>query len=113
VVFRPHAFEPVFHKHAAALCGGCQIHITDRTTFRPVETGVALVAAFRDAGPGQFAWREPPYEYEYDHAPIDILYGSPALREGLEAGRTAHDLVQPWADEVASFELLRRQYLLY
>ncbi len=113
VVFRPHAFEPVFHKHAAALCGGCQIHITDRTTFRPVETGVALVAAFRDAGPGQFAWREPPYEYEYDHAPIDILYGSPALREGLEAGRTAHDLVHPWADEVASFELLRRQYLLY
>jgi uncharacterized protein YbbC (DUF1343 family) len=113
VVFRPHAFEPVFHKHAQVLCGGCQIHVTDRTTFRAVETGVALIEAFKDAGPDQFAWREPPYEYEYDKAPIDILYGSPALREGLAQGRTTHDLVRPWPDEVADFLALRARFLLY
>jgi uncharacterized protein YbbC (DUF1343 family) len=113
VFFRPHAFEPTFQKHAGRLCGGCQVHVTDRSVFRPVESGVALLEAFVDAGPGQFEWREPPYEYEATKAPIDILYGSPHLREGLSMGRTTNDLVQPWPDEVADFLTLREQYLLY
>ena len=61
---------------------------------------MALIEAFCDAGPGQFAWRDPPYEYEFTKPPIDILYGSSRLREGLAAGRTTHDLVRPWPDEV-------------
>src|SRR6187200_3201313 len=43
VVFRPTVFEPTFQKHARTACGGCQLHVTDRTAFRPVETGVALI----------------------------------------------------------------------
>ncbi len=113
VHFRPHAFEPTFQKHATVLCGGCQVHVTDRATFRAVETGVALIEAFRDAGPHQFTWREPPYEYEYSKPPIDILYGSARLREGLAAGRTTDDLARPWADEVAEFMNLRARFLLY
>ena len=61
VHFRPALFEPTFHKHAAQSCGGCQIHVTDRSVFRAVETGVAVIAAFRAAGPDAFEWREPPY----------------------------------------------------
>lgn len=113
VVFRPHAFEPTFHKHARALCGGCQIHVTDRAAFRAVETGVALTIAFRDAGPDVFAWREPPYEYEYTIPPIDILYGSDGLRRGMEAGRTARDIAEEWIAPVREFEKLRSEYLLY
>lgn len=113
VTFRPHAFEPVFHKHAGTLCGGCQLHVTDRETFRAVETGVALVEAFRAAAPDRFAWREPPYEYEYTIPPIDILYGSAALREGLDAGATSADLAQAWAADVAAFMSLRQRFLLY
>jgi uncharacterized protein YbbC (DUF1343 family) len=81
VRFRPALFEPTFHKHAGTPCGGCQIHVTDRSAFHPVETGVALLEAFRQAGPARFSWREPPYEYEYVKPPIDILYGSARLRE--------------------------------
>lgn len=113
VVFRPHAFEPTFHKHANALCGGCQIHVTDRAAFRAVETGVALTIAFRDAGPDAFAWREPPYEYEYTIPPIDILYGSDGLRRGMEAGRSARDIAEEWTDPVREFEKVRSEYLLY
>ncbi len=113
VVFRPHAFEPVFHKHAGALCGGCQIHVTDREVFRAVDTGVALIDAFRAEAPDRFAWREPPYEYEYTIPPIDILYGSAALREGLEAGVPAGDLARAWQDEVDVFLDLRARWLLY
>jgi uncharacterized protein YbbC (DUF1343 family) len=113
VVFRPHAFEPTFHKHAQVLCGGCQIHVTDREAFRSVETGVALVLAFREAGPEAFAWREPPYEYEYTIPPIDILYGSDRLRAGIDAGLTARQIAGQWTDPVRAFEQLRARYLLY
>ena len=113
VVFRPHAFEPVFHKHAGTLCGGCQIHVTNRETFRAVETGVALIEAFRATAPGQFAWREPPYEYEYTIPPIDILYGSAALREGLEGGAHTDTLARTWPGDCAGFLAAREGFLLY
>jgi uncharacterized protein YbbC (DUF1343 family) len=105
--------EPTFHKHANTPCGGCQIHLTDRETFRPVETGVALVEAFRAASIDGFAWRPPPYEYEYTLEPIDILYGSANLREQLAAGRTAREIAAAWPDEVAPFLELRASVLLY
>lgn len=113
VHFRPALFEPTFHKHAGKPCGGCQIHVTDRTAFRSVETGVAVIEAFRNADPSAFAWREPPYEYEHTIAPIDILYGSAALREGLGNGRTTTEICRSWPDDVRPFVELRQQYLLY
>ena len=85
VHFRPAAFEPTFHKHAQVTCGGCQIHVLDRPSFRAVESGVALLGAFRGADTSRFAWRPPPYEYEHEKLPIDILAGSSALREQIEA----------------------------
>ena len=113
VVFRPHAFEPTYHKHAKTLCGGCQVHVTDRESFRPVETGVALVIAFRDAGPSEFAWGTPPYEYEYTIPPIDILYGSDKLRTGMDAGRSAREIAAEWEPPVREFEKIRAEYLIY
>jgi uncharacterized protein YbbC (DUF1343 family) len=113
VQFRPAMFEPTFHKHASQSCGGCQIHVTNRAVFRPVETGVAVIAAFRAAGLDAFQWREPPYEYELVKPPIDILYGSSALREGLERGETAATLAAAWSGEMAGFADVREKYLLY
>ena len=113
VHFRPALFEPTFHKHAKTSCGGCQLHVTDRRTFRAVEAGVAVIAALRDAGPDAFEWRPPPYEYEYVKPPIDILYGSTALRDGLAAGASAASLAERWPADVAPFLGLRKQFLLY
>jgi uncharacterized protein YbbC (DUF1343 family) len=113
VRFRPVIFEPTFHKHARLACGGCQIHVTDRGSFSPVLAGVAVMAQFRRANPGLFAWRQPPYEYEHDRMPIDILAGSPALREQIEAGRGAREIAASWEEPVAGFEPLRRACLRY
>jgi uncharacterized protein YbbC (DUF1343 family) len=113
VHFRPARFEPTFHKHAGVPCGGCQIHVTDRGSFRSVETGVAVIEAFRDAGPDAFAWRDPPYEYEHAKAPIDILYGSADLREGLARGESAAAVCQSWPAAVAPFLRMRGRHLLY
>jgi uncharacterized protein YbbC (DUF1343 family) len=112
VHFRPALFEPTFHKHARRGCGGCQIHVVDRSAFRPVLTGVALVAAFRQADP-EFAWRQPPYEYEHEKMPFDILAGSSELREQIEAGVAPEKIAGSWEPAVAEFARLRANFLMY
>jgi uncharacterized protein YbbC (DUF1343 family) len=111
--FRPAVFEPTFQKHARQPCGGCQIHVTDRTAFKPVLTGVALIAMFHRANPTTFAWRQPPYEYEHDKMPIDILAGSAQLRQQIETGVPTTDIAAGWHDDEAAFRKLREKYLLY
>ncbi len=113
VLFRPAVFEPTFHKHAKEACGGCQIHVLDRRKFRPVMTGVALVAAFRDAAPDRFKWRQPPYEYEREKMPFDILAGSPALREHIERGVPVDEIARSWRPDVAAFNRTRKKFLMY
>ena len=111
--FRPVVFEPTFHKHAKQTCGGCQIHVTDRETFRPVLAGILLAEAFRKAGAGAFRWREPPYEYEHEKLPFDILAGTTETREQIEAGVAAEDIARSWERAVAPFMNLRKRFLLY
>jgi uncharacterized protein YbbC (DUF1343 family) len=113
VHFRPAWFEPTFHKHAKALCGGCQIHVTDRHAFRPVLTGVVVMDACRRAGPDRFAWRDPPYEYEYEKPPIDILYGSRALRDAIDSGGDVQALARSWDADLHAFMTVRERHLLY
>jgi uncharacterized protein YbbC (DUF1343 family) len=113
VFFRPTVFEPTFHKHAKSTCGGIQIHVIERAAFRPVLTGVMLTEAFRAAGPDAFEWRQPPYEYEYEKLPFDILAGTPDTREQIERGVRAEEIAESWEPAVAEFMRVRQEYLLY
>lgn len=113
VRFRPAVFEPTFQKHATRTCGGCQIHVTDRDAFKPVLTGVALMAMFRRFDPQAFEWRPPPYEYEHDKMPIDILAGSSLLRTHIESGMPAEEIADGWREDEVAFRRLRAEYLLY
>jgi uncharacterized protein YbbC (DUF1343 family) len=113
VHFRPVVFEPTFHKHAGQACAGVQIHPLDRRTFRPVESAVALIEAFRNSGPDLFKWKDPPYEYELEKNPFDVLAGSAGLREQLEAGVPARDIARSWEAPVAAFMKIREKFVLY
>ncbi len=77
VFFRGNYFQPTFHKFGGELCGGAQIHVTDRNAFRPFQTGLEIIRAIRKSYPDQFAWKQPPYEYETEKLPIEILLGGP------------------------------------
>jgi uncharacterized protein YbbC (DUF1343 family) len=113
VVFRPAVFEPTFHKHTKETCGGCQLHVTDRHAFRPVLAAVLLIEAFRNAARERFRWRDPPYEYEHDKWPIDILAGSASLREQIDADVPAEAIARSWETDVSAFERIRRRFLIY
>lgn len=113
VYFRPVVFEPTFQKHARATCGGCQIHVLDRRAFRPVLTGVAVLEQIRAADPASFQWKKPPYEYETDKQPIDIIAGALWFRDAIEAGEPAEQIAARWEKSAAEFAELRRPCLLY
>jgi uncharacterized protein YbbC (DUF1343 family) len=113
VYFRPAVFEPTFQKYAKEPCGGCQVHVTERQAFRPVLTGAALIQTFRNMNPEKFAWRQPPYEYEHDKLPIDILAGSGVLRQQIEANVPIRDIGESWRRDEEMFTALRQRFLLY
>ncbi len=113
VVLRPMHFEPTFHKFTGQLCGGLQIHVTDRDAFKPVITGVAIISAIRELYPNEFAWKQPPYEYVFDKLPFDVINGSARLREQIEAGMPVVEIEQDWRDGLNDFAERRKEYLLY
>lgn len=113
VFFRPVVFEPTFQKHARTACGGCQIHVLDRHVFKPVLTGMAIIDEMRAADPSAFAWKRPPYEYEHDKEPVDVIAGSPSFRQSIDAGERAERIAARWAHSVQDFRRLQKPFLLY
>jgi uncharacterized protein YbbC (DUF1343 family) len=111
--FRPTVFRPEFGKHAGKVCRGVEWHVTDRTAVRPVETGVRLLAGIRALHPGEFAWREEPYEFVSDVPAIDLLTGSSRAREVIEGRADASVLFDAWASYCEDFRGERGRFLLY
>jgi len=103
VILREAFFEPTFHKWAGELCRGFQLHVTDRRSFKPYFTTLALLGAIRELYPDHFAWRQPPYEYETERLPIDLLTGDAAIREGLDKGTRVQELEAGWQKELGEF----------
>ena len=113
VTLRPVTFQPTFHKFAGQRCGGFQLHVTDRSRFRPVRTTLALLAALRAESDGQFRWRTERYEFVDDKPAIDLLFGSSRERMAIEAGQSAAEISREWEREEADFQKRREPYLLY
>ncbi|MDR1229075.1 MAG: DUF1343 domain-containing protein [Azoarcus sp.] len=111
-------FEPTFHKHAGQLCAGVQIHVEtghyDHAAFRPWRLMALAFKALRRLEPGYPLWRDFPYEYEYDRLAIDLINGSPSLREWVDdAAAAPEDLDALASADENAWNEIRRPYLLY
>lgn len=113
VFFRSCVFLPTFQKHKGVGCGGVQLHVTDRDSFEPALTGIAMVKVAHDMYPKEFRWKEPPYEYVYDKNPFDVVCGTDKLRKEIEQGSSMEQMTASWDREIREFEEIREQYLLY
>ncbi|MBD9467840.1 DUF1343 domain-containing protein [Pseudoxanthomonas sp. PXM01] len=107
VHFRPTWFTPTFSKHAGEACAGIQLHVTERTAFRPVRTGVAVLKALHDQHPKDFAFLpgDPPF--------FDRLAGVPWLRGAITGGEGIDVIEARWAPALEQFRTLRQRHLLY
>jgi uncharacterized protein YbbC (DUF1343 family) len=114
VVLRPLFFLPTFQKHAGHLCGGAQIHVGNKETFRPFKTAVAILKVLFELYTDHFSWKKPPYEYEEVLPPIDILAGTDSLRSDIECGTALTTMEDRWTEESREFQrTVRKKYLLY
>ena len=81
-------FEPTFHKHAGTLCNGVQIHTDDpaydHEAFKPWRVQALAFKALRRLYADYPIWRDFPYEYERDKLAIDVINGSPLLRQWVD-----------------------------
>ncbi|MCM8565211.1 DUF1343 domain-containing protein [Thauera linaloolentis] len=118
-VLRECWFEPTFHKHAGTLCSGVQIHVDDpahydHAAFHPWRLQALAFKAIRRLWPDYPLWRDFGYEYEFERLAIDLINGSPLLREWVDdPAAVPADLDGPArADEAAWIEA-RRPFLLY
>jgi uncharacterized protein YbbC (DUF1343 family) len=113
VHFRSCVFMPTFQKHGGRACGGVQIHVTDRASFEPVISGIAIVKTAFDMYRDDFRWKDPPYEYEYDRNPFDIISGTSKMREAIERGDSLEEIQTTWQTPLENFKANRANFLLY
>jgi len=113
VVFRPAWFRPTFQKFTGQMCGGVQVHVTDRGAFQPVRTSLFLLTTLREVSGSRFDWRRETYEFVSDRLAIDLLFGSPRERLALGAGTPVADITREWEKEETAFHRRRQDYLLY
>lgn len=113
VFFRPLEFQPTFHKHAQEVCGGCMMHVTDREKFLPFLTGIAVIREAIAQHQKLFQWKQPPYEYEYEKMPFDILVGNDWLRKMLEKKAPLKEMQQRWEEESHRFTPLHKKAQIY
>jgi len=102
--FRIHNFIPTFHKFSGELCNGIQLHITDIKSFKPVETALEIFDAIIETSPeDSLIFSPPPYEYEEQLIPFDILSGDSGMRECLINRRDISIEKERWRYEIEEF----------
>ena len=112
VVFRPLDFKPMFQKHVGALCHGFQMHVTDRTSFKPLLTGIAIVGVMYALHP-EFAWRTETYEFVSDRLAIDLLFGNDRVRHAIETQANPRHIIEEMTKESATWRAQREAFLHY
>ena len=113
VVFRPAVFEPTSNKWQQTACYGFQIHITDPQQYRPYATTLHLLQAVILHHREQFEWKTPPYEYEFERMPIDLIIGDRTIRKRLEELDRLDEIEASWQGELVQFKKISKEFQLY
>jgi len=106
-------FEPTFNKWHNKVCGGVQIHVTNSHIYKPYLTTLAILQDTISLYPTQFTWRTPPYEYEEEQMPIDLITGDKRVREIIEHQWDLDQYEHSWQEDLTTFKETARRFFLY
>ncbi|MEZ4648491.1 MAG: DUF1343 domain-containing protein [Candidatus Eisenbacteria bacterium] len=112
-LLRQVSYEPTFHKFRGETVHGFQMHVLDRKPFRPVLAYIEVFRAIRAHHGRLFDWRKPPYEYETEKLPIDLITGNARTRQAIEDDIPAVELAREWMSELDQYRDAIRPHLLY
>lgn len=112
-ILRPMVFLPTFQKHAGKPCGGFQVHVTNRASFQPWRLFQFLIREFAHQLGDQFQWKQPPYEYEHDRMPIDLINGTDQLRHWVEKRGPMSELDELEAKTLPKYQAQAKEVWLY
>lgn len=107
------SFRPTFHKWAGHLCPGFMIHILDPQVYQPYFMTLSLLKAILEIHRHAVSWKSPPYEYEHEKMPIDLILGDTSLRRGLEKGLDLNEAKEKWHRDHEYYFEWREPFLLY
>lgn len=111
VHLRTAEFMPTNQKWQGQVCRGLQIHLTDQQRVRPYLLALAILRACIEQD-DSFCWRQPPYEYEYQKLPINLLVG--AKNASTMFGEKKFSIDNPfWHKGLASYCQQVQSILLY
>ena len=113
VFLRPTIFEPTANKWIGQVCHGFQMHVTDPLRFKPYATSLRLLQAVIRHHSEAFEWKPPPYEYEVEKQPIDLIIGDRNVRRRLENLEPLEDLVSAWQGDLEDFVGISSEFHLY
>ncbi|MBE0585494.1 MAG: DUF1343 domain-containing protein [Desulfofustis sp.] len=111
--FRPVIFEPTSGKWAGEACRGFHLHVTDKYSFRPYRTSLELLQIVMHCYAGDFSYKKPPYEYNFEQLPMDLILGDRGVRENLENNVSVTEMERAWQEPLHEFDQRRQNYLLY
>lgn len=94
VDFDSTVFTPTSRKFEGERCEGLQFVITDRSSFRPYLTGLALIHVVSTLYPRHFKWRKEPYEFVDDIPAIDLLTGNAQFRKLIDKKKPFEDIAK-------------------
>jgi uncharacterized protein YbbC (DUF1343 family) len=111
-------FEPTFHKHVGKLCNGVQVHTEgpgyDHYAFKPWRIQALAFKTIRRMYPDYPIWRDFPYEYESGRLAINVINGSPLLKEWVDDNAaTPQDLEALTTTDERAWLAERQPYLRY
>ncbi len=113
VYLRPVRFEPVAGKWHNKSCNGLHIHVTNKKIFKPYKTSLIFLQNIIKMYKNDFAFKKPPYEYEYHKLPMDLILGSKNLRKNIENNKDIDMLEQSWQKDLDNFIQNSKRFYIY
>lgn len=113
IILRPVVFEPTSNKWKGSACKGLQIHVTNPYEFMPYITTLRLLQAVISHHGDRFQWKRPPYEYEVERQPIDLIIGDQAIRRRIENLDDIDQIEKSWLEDLKTFTEASQRFHLY
>jgi uncharacterized protein YbbC (DUF1343 family) len=113
VRFVPMFFKPEFSKHGGRVCGGVLVQVLDREKFRSFHTYYEVIRLAARLHADAFAWQKPPYEFEYQRPPIDMICAADQIRMAIDKNMPFTGIRDGIEREIDIYSEAVRPFLLY